>query len=290
MLASARANADAPHGHTPLPGGRPRRHRTTTPFAIRCWRLLRLSWHLVKGLWVAWLVYPRLNERHQRAAMRKWSRRLLAILAIRVRSSAPAALPHRCMLVSNHVSWVDIFVLASRYPAIFVAKSEIRRWPLVGTLCSRAGTVFIERGRRSAAKRTNAILSAAIARGTLVSLFPEGTTTDGRSVATFHAALLQPAIDAGAQIQPAVIRYLDAHEGYCASPNFVGETSFLESLWNITAERLVLAELQLLGAVPTLGYDRRSLASAVRAVILNAMIRQTGMGPEKRDGPPASSR
>ena len=280
MQEHAQDRPNTSFGNTLLLGAESGPYLKPTPVALRCWRLGRLSWHLVKGLYIAWLVFPRLDEPQQRKAMRKWSLRLLAILKISVRSNTLTALPSRCMLVSNHISWVDIFVLAAQYPAIFVAKSEIRSWPLVGTLCHRAGTVFIERGRRSSARRTNAVLGAAITRGALISIFPEGTTSDGREVGPFHAALFQPAIDSKAEIQPAVIRYLDTNGHYCGGPNFVGETTFLQSLWHITGERHIVAHLQLLDTLPAIGYERRALAEKVLTLIRNGLTQQTGMAPE----------
>lgn len=256
----------------------------------RCWLLVRLSWHLMRGLLVAWLVYPRLGEQGQRRAMRTWSRQLLAILSVRVRITAVAKQADRCVLVCNHISWLDIFVIAARYPAIFVAKSEIRRWPLVGSLCARAGTVFIERGRHASARRTNAVLNAAIARGALISIFPEGTTTDGRHVGRFHAALFQPAIDSEAWIQPAAIRYIDAADAYCDAPNFVGETTFLESLWHITAMRRIVAEFRLPACIPAAGSDRRILAAEVHAAIENCLHAAYGRAPEKAAGHRAAPR
>jgi len=247
----------------------------------RCWLLVRLSWHLIRGLLIAWLAYPRLGEQGQRRAMRTWSRQLLAILSVRVRIKAVSGQTERRVLVCNHISWLDIFVLAARYPAIFVAKSEIRRWPLVGSLCARAGTVFIERGRHASARRTNAVLQAAIARGTLICIFPEGTTTDGRHVGRFHAALFQPAIDSDALIQPAVIRYVDTAGNYCDAPNFVGETTFMESLWNITAMRRIVAELHLPHCMPAAGRDRRVLAAEVHTAIESCLHASHGRTPEK---------
>ena len=262
----------------------------TNNHAQRCWLLLRLFGHLLRGLLVAWLVYPRLGEQGQRRAMRAWSRQLLAILSVRVRIMATTTVAERRMLVSNHISWLDIFVLAARYPAIFVAKSEIRRWPLVGSLCARAGTVFIERGRHASARRTNAVLNAAIARGALISIFPEGTTTEGLHVGRFHAALFQPAIDSDAWIQPAAIRYLDAANEYCDAPNFVGETTFLQCLWHITAVRRIVAELRLPDCIPAAGCDRRVLAGQVHSAIQNCLHAAYGRAPEKAAGHRAAPR
>jgi len=235
---------------------------------MRCARLVRLAWHLMKGLAIASLRYPSMSAPQQRNAMRKWSRQLLSILSVLIPAEdRHHPMPPRCVIVSNHVSWMDIFVLAAYYPAVFVAKSEIRRWPLVGWLCQRAGTLFIERGRSSSARRTNETIAVAIANGSLVSIYPEGTTTDGRSLAHFHAALFQPAIESRAVIQPVVLRYRDSLGNYCEAPNFVGETTFLESLWNTTGERQIVADLQFLAPIASVGRDRRALAKDAHAAI-----------------------
>jgi len=91
----------------------------------------RLVLHLLRGLAIAWLLYPKLSEEERQVEKRRWSRTLLSILAVSVRErNAPKELPDRCMLVLNHISWVDIFVVDARFPATFIAKSEIRtgRW------------------------------------------------------------------------------------------------------------------------------------------------------------------
>lgn len=194
------------------------------------------------------------------------------------------------MIVSNHISWVDIFVLAASYPATFVAKSEIRQWPLIGSLCARAGTLFIERGRRSSAKHTNAAMTAAIQGGALVSIYPEGTTSDGWSLGRFHAALFQPAINASAVIQPVALRYMDRTGRYCGAPNYVGDTSFMESLWRITAARHIVAELNFLSPIEAGGQERRALASAAQWAIAGALgVGAPGTPPETDDGLPGES-
>ena len=126
-----------------------------TPVATRFVRLARLALHFARGLAIVWLHFPRLSETARHAAMRRWSRKLLAILSVSLReSNVPKALPPRCMLAMNHISWLDIFVIDAHFPATFVAKSEIRNWPVVGWLCTHVGTLYIERGGRGRPSRT----------------------------------------------------------------------------------------------------------------------------------------
>jgi 1-acyl-sn-glycerol-3-phosphate acyltransferase len=241
------------------------------------------------GLATARLRYPFMSAEQQRRAMRRWSGKLLSILSVVVPAEdRHHPMPPRCVIVSNHVSWMDIFVLAANYPAVFVAKSEIRHWPLVGWLCQRAGTLFIERGRSSSAKRTNETIAAAINGGSLVCIYPEGTTTDGKGLARFHAALFQPAIDSLAIIQPVVLRYRDRQGNYCGAPNFVGETTFVQSLWHITAARQIVADLQFLEPLSSADRDRRALASEAHSAIAAALaLEADGNPPGKAGGHPA---
>ena len=122
------------------------------PYPLRLARLARLALHLARGLAITMTRYPRLSPPAQRGEVRRWSRQLLAILSVKLDAgNAPDFLPPRCMLVMNHVSWLDVFVINAWMPATFIAKSEVRDWPLIGALCVRTGTLFIERGRRAAA-------------------------------------------------------------------------------------------------------------------------------------------
>lgn len=245
-------------------------NRSSIP--LRLLRFARLAVHLVRGLAIAGLRYPRLTEMEQLDEKRRWSQELLSIMAISVREPrALGALPERCMLVLNHISWLDIFVIDARFPATFIAKSEIRRWPLVGWLCTLVGTLYIERGRRSAARRARQTVTRELERGVLIAVFPEGTTTYGRSVGHFHAALFQPALDAAATLQPVALRYLDERGRHTDAAGYVGETSFLESVWTIVSTRRMVVELNLLEPIAAGTQTRRSLADQAEAAIAAAL-------------------
>lgn len=254
---------------------------SSKPKSVALWRRLlrvaRLTGHLARGLFILATRYPRLSDNAQQLEVRRWARDVLHAIgaSVQVSGSPPPSsaegLPVRCLLVGNHVSWMDIIVLLSVCPVTFVAKSEIRRWPLVGRLCTSVGTLFIERTRRSAAKRVNAIVTDALSRGQLVFIFPEGTTTDGTGVGHFHSALFQSASDAAAMVQPVALRYSDNKGRYCAAPNFVGETTFLESLWSSTSAPHIVATLAFLAPRDAAGRDRRLLAEEARHAIAEAL-------------------
>ena len=238
------------------------------PVSLRLVRLARLAAHLARGLTIAWLRYPSLSETEQHAQKLRWSTKLLSILSVSVRENNLAAnLPQRCMLALNHISWIDIFVIDARFPATFIAKSEVRNWPFVGWLCTSVGTLYIERGKRSAARHAREAVARELERGALIAVCPEGTTTFGRSLERFHAALFQPAVDADAVVQPVALRYLDSRGRYTDAAAYVGETSLLESVWTIVSTRHMIAELSFLAPIPAGGHTRRALAEKSEAAI-----------------------
>src|SRR5690625_7437221 len=137
--------------------------------------------------------------------------------------------------VANHVSWLDIFVINSVRSTHFVAKSEIRKWPLLGWLVAGAGSVFIERQRRHAIKKVVEQLQVLFAQRQVVGLFPEGTTTDGLDVKPFHNSLFAPVIQADAPLQTIALRF---YAGGRRSTRFAftGEQSLVANLWFLRSE------------------------------------------------------
>ncbi len=117
-------------------------------------------------------------------------RRVLRILSVDVKTHGP--IPLKGLLVCNHLSYLDILVISAVTPAVFVAKNEVRRWPVFGWFASLSGTLFVDRGRRSDVGRLNTELAGALDEGALVVLFPEGTSSDGRAVLPFKSSLLEP--------------------------------------------------------------------------------------------------
>jgi 1-acyl-sn-glycerol-3-phosphate acyltransferase len=251
--------------------------RTSTPVPARLARIARLVAHVVRGLWLVRTRYAGLAPARQDAVLRGWSRDLLAILQVDVRChNAPETLPERCLLVSNHVSWLDIFAVYAVTPGIFVAKSEIRDWPVVGRLVRRVGTLFIERGSRRHARRTNERIVAALESGRLVAVCPEGTTTDGRSLRHFHAALLQPAIDAAALVLPVALRFVDDDGVQTDAPIYVGDMSLAESVWRIASMPSMTVELRFAPYLNADGHHRRELTQRVHHVIARELGLEAG--------------
>ena len=235
------------------------------PLGLRCWRLLRLIGHL---LWVFCflLVCPWMTRAQQQAIQQRWSRQLLVILNVRLETAITAWLP-QSLLVANHISWLDIVLLNAVAPVVFVAKAEVRRWPVVGYLAAKTQTVFLRRGSRGHAQLVYAEMVARMRAGCTVAIFPEGTTTDGQRLLNFHAALLQAAVDTGAAVQVVALSYRNAEGQPTAVPAYVGHMTLLQSLMAVLSTPMLIARLQTDAPLMSVGRNRRELAQAARRQI-----------------------
>jgi len=254
---------------------------------IVVFRSMRLIGHLLYGLLLA-CSFPLLGPGSRRALLNYWSRALLDILHVRLEIAGriPAMHEPGALLVANHVSWLDVFVINAASPSCFVAKSEVRSWPLIGILCRLTRTVFIERNYRRDTLRANRAIGDALASGERVSLFPEGTSTDGSQVRHFHAALFQCAIDIGTCIQPVAIRYHDGSGMRSEDANYIGDMTLIESLLNIMRSRSLHARLVFLPALHSAGQSRRALADDAHAAIVAALAGTNSRGKPISAGEP----
>jgi 1-acyl-sn-glycerol-3-phosphate acyltransferase len=267
-------------------------HNHPTSLPIRVVRIVRIVGHVVRGLWVTGVRFPRLDAAGQDNELRRWARRLLAILNVRVTClNEPATLPPRCVLVANHVSWLDIMTIFAVRPAVFVAKEDVRRWPVIGKLCAQAGTLFIERGRGHHARHINGRVATTLLAGRVFAMFPEGTTSDGRILNRFHRALFQSAVDAEAVLQPVGIRYTDPDGAWTDAPAFVGDMSLVGSIWRLVSAQTLVAELRFAAAIPARNLHRRELAQQAETAIAGVLdLAPPGRPPETRSGPPDAPR
>jgi 1-acyl-sn-glycerol-3-phosphate acyltransferase len=245
---------------------------THTGRLTRAARLIRLCAHVAGGWLLLRFVYPRRSRALQRAMIRSWSQRLLAILGIssqaRYDAGAPAS-PY--MLVANHISWLDIFIIHAQDPVRFIAKAEVRGWPVIGTLCSVTGTLFIERIKRRDAHRIKEMIVRALHDGDCVCVFPESMTTEGDVVRHFHANLLQAAISCGTPLQPVALRYRQADGTRSTAAPYVGEQTLVASVLAILAQPGTTAEVRFLAPILPQDRSRRELARITEAAIAAAL-------------------
>jgi 1-acyl-sn-glycerol-3-phosphate acyltransferase len=231
-----------------------------TPVMVRAYRLLRLCLHLFSGCLYVGVVFPFLTSKRRFHLIRRWSRKLLRILHVRyaVRGQLPVGSP--TLIVSNHVSWLDIWVINSVVAVRFVAKSGIRRWPVIGFLVKGAGTIFVEREKRHGTARTNRSMVQALTRGEYVAIFPEGTCTDGSELKPYHASLFQPAVGAGAKVAVVALRYIHGNGQLNGDASYAGERSLVESTRLILRQPTLHAEVIFAGEVRVSGKTRRDIA------------------------------
>jgi 1-acyl-sn-glycerol-3-phosphate acyltransferase len=236
------------------------------------WRVARVILHLCGGLATCALVFPWIGHARRERLIRNWSRRLLALCRVSVEQVEQAPALGHALIVANHVSWLDIFVINALHPCRFVAKAEIRSWPVLGWLVACAGTVFLARGNRRDLRHIFKGLVGVLQQGQRVAFFPEGTTSRQGSLLPFHANLFEAAVDAGAPVQPYALAYVDAGGAHHGAVDYVGEMTFVESLLSILAGPPVHARLTTLAPIDAAGAHRRELAQAAHAAVAGALL------------------
>ncbi|HUO61740.1 MAG TPA: lysophospholipid acyltransferase family protein [Candidatus Acidoferrales bacterium] len=169
--------------------------------------------------------------------------------------------PQGGLLVSNHLSYLDIFVYSSALPCAFVSKSEVAKWPIIGPFARFSGTIFVRREQRSNSASAKQSIVAYLAAGVPVVLFPEGTTTDGREVLPFHSSMLQAAIDAGQSVTACAIRYELSDGDPATEVCWWGNMTLPPHVWNLLGKRAIRAKV--IFGEPIQGIsDRKSLSDA----------------------------
>lgn len=242
-------------------------------------RLLPIGLHLAYGALQAGLLFPLADAARRERLKRRWSRQLLALLDIRIEFAGDPARIGTGLLVANHVSFIDIFVIDAILPSTFVAKSDVAAWPLIGWLCRRTDTVFIERGSRKAAHRTRQQMLTALGAGRRLAIFPEGTTTDGGRLLPFHAALFQSAIDAAVPLHALALSYRGRDGAPSTAPAYTGDISLMSCLLSVLEAGGLVAQVALAASFTPPLADRRHLAhrahQAVAAALVHAERRAT---------------
>jgi 1-acyl-sn-glycerol-3-phosphate acyltransferase len=173
------------------------------------------------------------------------------------------------LLVSNHISWLDIVVLHAARHCRFVSKAAVQHWPVVGTLANGAGTLYVERESRRDAMRVMHHMAERLTAGDVLAVFPEGTTGDGVTVQAFHANMLQSAISAHAQVQPVGLQFRDAATGAVSfAPCYIGDDTLLQSLWRTLQSQSVQAVVRYGAPQAAAGRDRRAWAADLHEAVV----------------------
>jgi 1-acyl-sn-glycerol-3-phosphate acyltransferase len=235
------------------------------------WRLCRVMIHIVVGLATCALVFPWIGPARRMDRIARWSRRVLRTFGITVEETGGLPVLQNALLVANHISWVDVFVINACYPSHFVAKSEVRGWPLIGPLSALAGTVFVARERPSQLKTTVGQLARKLRAGERIACFPEGTSAAQGDLQPFRANLFEAAVEAGVPVQALAVSYVDDDGAPHAAVEYIATTSLAASMLAILGGKPIRARLQALPVQDGGGASRRALAAASHAQVRAAL-------------------
>jgi 1-acyl-sn-glycerol-3-phosphate acyltransferase len=229
------------------------------------WRLLRALLHAIGGWFTITLLFPRWDQQRRNDTVQSWSLRMLEILGIPLQVHGEPPRHGPLLLVANHLSWLDILVMHAARHCRFVAKADVRHWPLIGTLATGGGTLYIEREQRRDAMRVVHHMAESLQAGEIVGVFPEGTTGDGRDLLPFHGNLIQAAISTGAPVQPVGLRFVDLATGEDSiGPLYLGDDTLLSSVWRTVGGPPFVAQVRYGEPQAAAGRNRRQWAGELR--------------------------
>jgi len=242
-------------------------------------RAVLVVMHILLGIAIAFIAFPLCRTQATRNRINhNWSRWVLRLCGARLRYRGPplddkltstgiAAGGDGRLLLSNHVSWIDIFAINAVMPCRFVAKAEIVRWPVIGSMVAHSGTLFIERGRRRAVAAVNLAVQGHLRAGESIGVFPEGTTTRGDRLLPFHSNLLAPALEVRCPVWPVGLRYRE-RGAFSDAAAFVGDMGLVTSLIKVLVAEDLEIEVAILPALETAAYENRhTLARAAHAAL-----------------------
>ena len=231
-------------------------------------RACGVLFHTLAGLCQIVLRFPRLAQAQRDLRVQAWASEMLQHVGVELRVCGPVPVSGPLLLVANHISWLDIVVLHAAHHCRFVSKADVRRWPLIGTLATGAGTLYIQRESRRDALRVVHHMAQALKDGDILAVFPEGTTGDGNGLLPFHANLFQAAITAQAPVQPVALRYVDVATGANSRAiTYIDDETLLGSIWRTLSAETVRADVVFGEPQTSDGRDRRDWAGDLRDAI-----------------------
>ena len=197
--------------------------------------------------------------------LQQTSRRILRVLQVDIRTNGP--IPLKGLIVSNHLSYVDILVLSTVTPTVFIAKSDVKRWPVFGWYAAMGGSLFVERTKRSDVARLNRDVAHMLNSGSLITLFPEGTSSDGLQVLPFKSSLLEPAARVDHPLSAACIGYTLPDGDVSRDVCYWGDMTLLPHLLNLFSKPRLSATVSFTRLPPTQN-DRKELARELHSHVV----------------------
>jgi 1-acyl-sn-glycerol-3-phosphate acyltransferase len=244
------------------------------------WRAWWVIPHFLWGVAQGGLLFPRLSKPQREQQIQKWARTMLKRLGVELKVVGAPAPAGPMLLVANHISWLDILALHAVCPCRFVAKADVERWPLLGTLVTGGGTLYVKRESRRDAMRVVHRMAQALKDGDILAVFPEGTTGDGSSVLPFHSGLIQAAISADAPVQPVALQIVNGRSGRPSrAASYMGDESLAGSVWRTLRAGELCAVVTFGAPQGAAGRDRRAWAKDLRDEIAAMRSREALRSP-----------
>lgn len=240
------------------------------------YRLIALVFLSIAGLLLMGIYGGRKKDeainKKQKNIRQWWLQNVISIVGLKLKVKGDIKHVQPSLWVANHVSWLDIPVIGSESVA-FLSKAEVRKWPVIGWLAEKGGTVFIQRGGKNASKNASQQIAETIRSGDSILIFPEGTTSDGSGMKRFHARIFAPAIDHHLAVQPIAIRYLNAKGK--VHPNITwGDESFMSNVLGILGDKVIHAELTFLPVIAGSQFsERRRIAEFAEQEVKEVLLR-----------------
>lgn len=200
--------------------------------------------------------------------LRSWSAAFLRIVGIKLKIEGDIYDKH-CLIVANHISFIDIFGLNVAKPGRFIAKSEIANWPIFGRIAKGVDTLFIERKNRRSIVTVNQQISDALSKQQTIMLFPEGKTSVGMTLLPLRSNLIEPAVMSRTPVQPFVLVYRE--NGMPTTKASYAHISLFPCLWNIVSTPGLSLTVKALPLIDPTGKDRRQVAAEASAMMSEAM-------------------
>lgn len=223
--------------------------------------------HLVAAI-LQCAIFPVMTNKLRKKMVQRWCIRLLRILKVKVivhgdPSTLLGVQPY--LLVANHISWLDIHIINSIRPVIFVAKADVSKWPIFGYLASMLGTIFLKREKLSDIKRVIQLVKDKFANQEVVAIFPEGTSSDGKAVLPFKSNLFESAHLAQVDVLPITIQYTENNE-YSNRAAFIGDMELIDSIKNILKTNHLVVHIHLSDKLPA-HLTRQELAARAHLLV-----------------------
>lgn len=227
--------------------------------------------HLFYGFFQAlYILY--INDKPQNKYIRNWSKRLLSILKIHLEINQDLnklLSSKHFLIVSNHISWIDIFLINSIFPISFLSKGDVASWPVIGKLTKCANTIYIKRGNKKSLTTASNQIEKKLNEIDSIFFFPEGFATDGSKLLPFKSNFFQTAINCNTNILPLAIRYT-SNGKFTPAPSYAGDINLAQSLLALIRIKNLKAQISVLPIISSKN-NRKVIANKAHQRIYKAL-------------------